>query len=44
MLPISVLEEVIDVVTAGVIRDMLSDSSSASHASEQQEHDRARVY
>ena len=43
MLPLAVLEEVVKLVTAGVVRDMIADSSSARNASKQHEHDRARV-
>ena len=43
MLPLVVLEEVVKLVTVGVARDMIADSSSARNASKQHEHDRARI-
>ena len=43
MLPLAVLEEVVKLVTVGVARDMIADSSSARNASKQHEHDRARI-
>ena len=43
MLPLAILEEVVKLITAGVVRDMIAGSSSARNASKQHEHDRARV-